>query len=141
MKRTALSLIYLFAIPAMLAYPAFSQRIAGYVSLGASDARGTNIESTPNPRTNKIYVSDVASPGEIIVVNGATRAISSTITVGTQGSQIVVDSNNNEAYAFDSTNIYVIDGSTAQIVQTIPPVTTDGSVVALAADRSLNEIV
>jgi DNA-binding beta-propeller fold protein YncE len=141
MKRTGLLLISLFAIPAMLASPAFSQKIVGYATLGAPYTHGFNVWSTPNPRTNKIYVSDVASPGKIIVVNGATRTISSTITAGTYGSEIRVNSTTNKVYAFDGTNIYVIDGSTDQIVATIPPVTNDGCVVAIALDTGLNQIV
>jgi DNA-binding beta-propeller fold protein YncE len=141
MKRNRFSLISLFAAFALLPCPAFSQKIVGYASLGAAYTHGFNIWSTPNPRTNKIYVSDVASPGEIIVVNGATRTISSTIAAGTNGSQIVVDPNHNKVYAFDGTNIYVIDGSTDLIVQTIPPVTTDGCVTRIDVDNGLNEIV
>src|SRR5262245_25008254 len=108
MNRTGLSLISLFVINVILACPAFSQKIAGYVNLGSPCCRYSVIASIANPRTNKIYVADPGSPEKIIVVNAATRTISSTITV-TGTSDIQVDSNHNKVYAFDGTNIYEID--------------------------------
>lgn len=137
-----MSLISLFAIPAMLASTAFSQHILGYTSLGARFTKGSYILPTPNPRTNKIYVSDAASQGQIIVVNGATRTVSSTIAVGTYGAQIVANPNTNTVYAYTGDqNIYVIDGSTDQIVKTIAPVTNDNCVTAIAVDTGTSRLV
>src|SRR5579863_466933 len=106
MKARVLFLISL----AILATPALSQHIAGFTSLGAVQTKGGNqITAIPNPGTNKIYVSDTTAPGEIIVVNAATRSVSTTIPVGTGGSEIRVNSTTNTIYAFNGQSIYVID--------------------------------
>jgi len=140
MKRAALAVF--LVIYALLASPAFSQHILSFTSLGDPFTKGSYITSTVNPTTNKIYVSDVASPSEIIVIDGTTRTISSTIALGLQGAQIVVNSRTNTVYAFTGDqNIYVIDGLTDQVVNALPLPTSDNCIVSIAVDRSANKII
>jgi DNA-binding beta-propeller fold protein YncE len=134
--------LLMFSLLAMLASPAFSQNIAGFTSLGAHQTSGGNqITAIPNPGTNKVYVSDTTAPGEIIVVNAATRSVSSTIPVGSGTSEIRVNSATNTIYAFNGQDIYVIDGSVDQVVNTILPVTSDDCIGGIAVDSGLNLIV
>jgi DNA-binding beta-propeller fold protein YncE len=141
MKRTGLLLISLFAIPAIFASPAFSQRIVAFTSLGPTYTRGGGIWPTVNPGTNKIYVVDTTASGEIIVVDGTTHAVSTTIPVGTGGSQVRVNSTTNTVYAFNGQSIYVIDGSVDHVVKTIPPVTNDNCLTGIAVDSGANQII
>lgn len=142
MKARVLLLTSLLAV---LASPAFSQKILGYASLGPWQTRGDGqdeIFSTPNPSTNKIYVSDTTVPGVVIVVSGATRKVLTTIPVGPNGSEVVVNPTTNTIYALNGDqSIWVIDGSVDQVIAIIPPVVQDDCLVGMAVDTSANQLV
>jgi DNA-binding beta-propeller fold protein YncE len=141
MKRLVLSLISSLAVCAMLSSQAFSQHIVGTTSLGSHSTQG-EIFSTPNSATNKIYVTDTTAPGVVTVVDGATRSILTTITVGAGGSQVVADPTTNIMYAMSgqAQTISVIDGSTDTVIATIPPVVGDDCLVGIAIDTRANQL-
>jgi YVTN family beta-propeller protein len=141
MKHRVLFLISSLILSAALTSPAFSQRILGFTSLGSPANQG-QIYSAPNTATNKIYVTDTTVPGVVTVVDGATRAILTTITVGAGGSQVVADPTTNVIYAFSgqAQTISVIGGSTDTVIATVPPVVSDDCLTGIAIDTAANQL-
>lgn len=84
-----------------------------------------------NHETNRIYVTDYAGNGTVIVIDGSTNRIIDSIPVGIYPTSIDVDEKNNKIYvahlvAVDRPGfsadpaVSVIDGNTNEVVATIP---------------------
>jgi DNA-binding beta-propeller fold protein YncE len=141
MNRSALFLISSITLSAALPTLAFSQRLLGYTPLG-SPAKLGQIYSAPNPATNKIYLTDSTAPGIVTVVDGNTRAILTTITVGAGASQVIADPATDTIYAFsgEAQTISVINGSTDAVTATIQPVVSDDCLTGIAIDTAANQL-
>src|SRR5579864_2258556 len=81
---------------------AHAQQLVGHISLGNHQKTRNEIFPAANSSTAKIYVNDSVNPGEVIVVDGATRTVLTTIAVDANGSQNVVNPVTNTIYAFNS---------------------------------------
>ncbi len=92
-----------------------------------------------NPVTNKVYASDFGNV--VSVYNGATETPLTSVTIGTQPSQVYLASNpvTNKIYAANQQQnlVGVIDGTTDTETATIPVGTTP---IAIAVDPQLNEV-
>lgn len=77
-----------------------------------------------NPATNRIYVAN-NSAGKLIVVNGATNAITATVTVGSRPTDVAVNPVTRMVYVAnqESSTVSVIDPAGPSVVATIgfPP--------------------
>ena len=143
MKRTLLSLL---ALTLALASPAFSQKIAGYTSLGSPDyAAGTYVLNAPNPVTNKIYANsftDLAYTTTIDVISGTTHKIITSLTANAGVAKLTVNATTNTIYSMNADGtVTVIDGSVDQVVATIPAPILNSCGFNLFLDDSANKLV
>jgi hypothetical protein len=97
-----------------------------------------------NSNTNTIYVAIDASPGSVAVIDGATNAISTTISIPLIPNIVAVNSVKNQIYVSEwngvpggAYNILDIDGSTNNVVATI---SIPKTITSLAVDTTRNLI-
>ncbi|HYL67470.1 MAG TPA: fibronectin type III domain-containing protein [Nitrosopumilaceae archaeon] len=71
-----------------------------------------------NPITNQIYLTDSSG---LVVIDGATNSVVSTIPLGGQPWGVAVNTNTNKIYVTNrgSNSVFVIDGSTNKVTNTI----------------------
>jgi len=94
-----------------------------------------------NSSTNRIYVTNngQGSSGRIIVIDGATNTVISTISVGSHPWRVGVNSSTNRIYVanyYDNT-VSVIDGATNTVISTI---SVGGSPRGIGVNSSTNRI-
>ena len=90
-----------------------------------------------NATTNTVYALTNATPGGVVVIDGATNAITTTITLTAAANLIAVNSVTNQIYVADGDNLTVIDGSSNAITTNVS--VPDG-ITCLAVDTVKNVI-
>src|SRR5215472_755804 len=84
---------------------------------------GNNFGIAADPATNTVYAADGGLPTGISVIDGATKAVTTQISVDAVISDLAVDPASDTLYAIASSMVqplvYVIDGSTKTVTATI----------------------
>jgi large repetitive protein len=86
---------------------------ASYLPAGTGVTEGVAV----NPDTGTVYVGD--SAGQLIVIDGSTNSIVTTLTLTGVVGGVAVDSTTDTVYAVTSSEVAVIDGATNSVTTTI----------------------
>jgi Bacterial Ig-like domain (group 3)/Abnormal spindle-like microcephaly-assoc'd, ASPM-SPD-2-Hydin len=93
-----------------------------------------------NETTNTVYALEKGSPGNLLVINGSTNAVTTTVALTAAASQIAVNPVTNQIYVSGLDFVWVIDGSTNSIAASIA-IPQQGGALAVDTTRNVTWVI
>lgn len=137
-----IALIFLCLILNLSSFCVMAQTVVATINLASESEDGLGASDIAiNSETNRIYITNEIN-NNVIVIDGETNKIISTISVGNTPTNVTVNSNIDRIYVVNmgSNDISVIDGSTNLVINTIDTTEFEGEICAIVVNPDTNLI-